>query len=265
MAVSMTLEVVTPKMAARWLAENNTLNRPMRSLWREYLARVITEGRWQVTHQGIAFNCDGTLLDGQHRLAAIVDAGKPVKMWVARGLPRPAMNGIDQGRNRTASDLAGPIGLEMHASRNHIAISRAMRDGFLTSRRNWGIIGNDEVLKYYARHHEAIAFAVDAFSGKKAKPHSCVSAPVARAWYTADRDRLREFGQVYITGVGNGPSDSGAVQLRILSLRDKDTFSGWGGRVALYAKTESALRAFLARRPIEKLMPVEAELYPIPE
>ena len=38
------------------------------------------------THQGIAFDENGVLQDGQHRLCAIVSANKPVDMMVTSGL-----------------------------------------------------------------------------------------------------------------------------------------------------------------------------------
>jgi hypothetical protein len=35
----------------------------------------MVEGRFQVTHQGIGFDEDGQLTDGQHRLQGIVNSG----------------------------------------------------------------------------------------------------------------------------------------------------------------------------------------------
>jgi hypothetical protein len=35
-----------------------------------------------VTHQGIAFDTQGVLVDGQHRLAAIIEADRPVELTV---------------------------------------------------------------------------------------------------------------------------------------------------------------------------------------
>ncbi len=40
------------------------------------------EGHWDTTHQGIAIASDGTLVDGQHRLLAIVESGVTVRMNV---------------------------------------------------------------------------------------------------------------------------------------------------------------------------------------
>lgn len=58
---------VTPEMAAKWL-EGNVLNRPLKQAHVDRLAREMAAGRWRLTHQGIAFDVSGCLIDGQHRL-----------------------------------------------------------------------------------------------------------------------------------------------------------------------------------------------------
>lgn len=89
------ITTVTPKMAARWLDENNTNNRPLFEKTIEKYAREMTAGAWTLTNQGIGFADDGTLLDGQQRLSAIVMANIPVKMLVVKGMPRIYRNNGD--------------------------------------------------------------------------------------------------------------------------------------------------------------------------
>lgn len=74
-----TWELVTPEIALTWLNEQNGLNRPMRTQLYEPLAQDMAEGRFQVTHQGIGFDVDGQMTDGQHRLQGIVNSG--VGQW----------------------------------------------------------------------------------------------------------------------------------------------------------------------------------------
>lgn len=71
-------KVVTPAMATKWLEEGNTHNRKVRDSVVMRYAADMKAGRWKQTHQGIAFNGDGTLLDGQHRLFAIIEADTEV-------------------------------------------------------------------------------------------------------------------------------------------------------------------------------------------
>lgn len=94
---------VNPDMAARWL-ERNTRNRRIRPATVKKYARDMAAGRWQITGEGVKFAPDGSLLDGQHRLAAIVEAGATVPLLVVRGIAQDAQRVMDTGRARTASD-----------------------------------------------------------------------------------------------------------------------------------------------------------------
>ena len=70
-------------------------------------------GYWALNHQGICFDEDGTLIDGQHRLAAIVLSGKTIKMYVFRNMQKQyGQNGelgfvqdtIDDMKKRSVGD-----------------------------------------------------------------------------------------------------------------------------------------------------------------
>jgi len=96
--------MVTPELAEKFLA-TNTNNRPVRPTHVRALAHSIMRGEWVVSHQGIAFSTQGVLLDGQHRLRAIVVAGTPVQMVVTTGVSESAFKVIDCGVRRTLADL----------------------------------------------------------------------------------------------------------------------------------------------------------------
>lgn len=99
---------VTPEMATKWL-ENNGSNRPLRKSLVDYIVKEFAQGKWSLTHQGIAIAKNGVLLDGQHRLYAIVQSGLTVEMWVATDVPfDSALNfPVDNGQKRTISDVMG--------------------------------------------------------------------------------------------------------------------------------------------------------------
>jgi hypothetical protein len=261
MSIDVRVETITPRMAANYLTRN-TMNRPLRGYWVSALAKAIEDGRWHVTHQGIAFNCDGSLLDGQHRLSAIVAANKPVKMLVTRQLERGAMLGIDQGRLRTATDIAPTLGIAEEIGRDHVAIARRMRCGFGTQMQlktaKWS---NEEVIRYIVAHYEAIDYAAKTAWNTK---HAAIRAVIARAHYSASHERLGEFCEVLRTGVAASPADSGAVLLKITFNRNRNDWGTMTGGSVLYAKAECCMRAFLNRRPITKVVAVESELFPIP-
>lgn len=73
---------VDPKLASTWLVESKD-NRPLRKSHVAYLSGEMKQGRWRLTHQGIAFAPDGTLMDGQHRLQAIKESGVIVPLQIS--------------------------------------------------------------------------------------------------------------------------------------------------------------------------------------
>lgn len=98
---------VTPELAAEWL-KSNTKNRHLRPRHLKRLEKDMAGDKFVVTHQGVAICEDGTLIDGQHRLAAIVDTGKTQWLLVTTGLPMAAQQFVDNGARRQPSDL-GPL------------------------------------------------------------------------------------------------------------------------------------------------------------
>ncbi len=75
--------------------------------WVAQLAHYMKEGHFQLTHQGIAFNEDGELFDGQHRLLAVMKSGVPVQMVVTRGANSLAWTATDIGVKRSFADITG--------------------------------------------------------------------------------------------------------------------------------------------------------------
>ena len=115
MNVNPTVEIVaiSPELAEQWLGKN-THNRNVRPRVVEMYARDMAAGSWDLNGEAIKFAADGTLLDGQHRLHAIVKAGATVPVLVIRGLPLETQTTMDTGAKRTPGDALALIG-ESHA------------------------------------------------------------------------------------------------------------------------------------------------------
>lgn len=95
---------VTPDEALDWLENTNTHNRTVSQVDVDKLAKAILRGEWQLNGDAIRFDRDGILLDGQHRLWAIVQAETPVQTCVVRGLDPDSQRTMDVGRRRTLAD-----------------------------------------------------------------------------------------------------------------------------------------------------------------
>ena len=73
---------VTPELAEFWLTQNSANRNVRREVWKAY-ARDMAAGAWKVTAETIKMSPAGRLLDGQHRLQAVVASGVTVPMFVA--------------------------------------------------------------------------------------------------------------------------------------------------------------------------------------
>lgn len=135
---------VTPKLAGEWLAKN-THNRNIRSAVVAQYARDMAQGRWQFTGEAIKFDTDGNLLDGQHRLLAIVRADVAVSLLVIHGVAATSQEVMDSGTKRQASDalaLRGHANTALLASVARFAILLDASDDFGKS------VTHSEVIKW---------------------------------------------------------------------------------------------------------------------
>ena len=135
----MTLETVSPARAAEWLT-HNTRNRPLSSTVTLRYAREMRTGLWQNNGDSVRFSDHGVLLDGQHRLAAIVETGMTFDMWIGRGFLLSTQLTMDQQKKRTAGD---GLHIEGYASGNKLAACVRMVYRWDTGERSiYGFGGN---------------------------------------------------------------------------------------------------------------------------
>jgi hypothetical protein len=100
------IHTVTPAMAKSWLEHRNIeRNRRFSSALATKYAAQMNAGQWKITHQGMAFDWDGFLLDGQHRAGAIVILGKPIDMDIRIGCDPDTFDVLDSGNRRAAHQM----------------------------------------------------------------------------------------------------------------------------------------------------------------
>lgn len=251
---------ITPEMAANWLDNANSRNRSICQAVVERYARDMRAGRWRLTHEGIAFDPNGVLLDGQHRLWAIVYAEVPVEMHVWFNVATESLMVIGGGRGRSLADhlrLGGGLG---DVNKDLLAALRCLlgRGGDL-------YLTPDEAREALRRHERPILFAMRVLprmSSTRGVATSDTRAVVARAWYSAAEDRLAEFCEVLRSSLARRDSHKSVVLLRnyLCSV-------GWDrkDRRERYAKIERALLAFLRDETLLRLSTAMQELFPLPE
>lgn len=97
------LSTITPELASEWLGLNHG-NRNQRPRAIAAYARDIDKGDWLTTGESIKFDWTGKLIDGQHRLEAVVMTRKPIVSLVVRGLDPRVQGVLDTNAKRTAAD-----------------------------------------------------------------------------------------------------------------------------------------------------------------
>lgn len=156
------IETITPALAADWLKSNAEYNRKERPKWVQELAASIKDGRWVINGESIIFDEDGFLIDGQHRLSAVVESGIPIRSVVVRDVSRDSFKTIDSGHRRTGADRLSFIGVS-----NATTHSGGIR-GYILSKKKGTIhikearggtlgaktVSDYEILEFYNNHND---------------------------------------------------------------------------------------------------------------
>ena len=103
----MTARVVrlTPAIAAQWLDRNHQ-NRPMSRTNATTLGDEMVNGYWSENGESIVFDTHTPpiLVDGQHRLQAVIDTGHGYNCVVVTGVDPGARPTVDRGMKRSAAN-----------------------------------------------------------------------------------------------------------------------------------------------------------------
>lgn len=207
--------IVTPDLAKEWLDTRNINNRSISPSKVTQYAKDMQQGNWALTHQGVAFYEDGTLADGQHRLAACVKTGIALETQISYGVVRLAGFGIDCHRARSTRDQIRISNLSDWVGTMEQAIAKLLGKLNGYAFRSMSV---HEIVAFCDDNREAIEVSVSAI---KSKMKNISIAPVYAAMACAQphvgTETINRFGKVLITGV---PMDL-EVDVPILRLRDR--------------------------------------------
>lgn len=103
--ISVYLVRVTPDLAAQMLKNNSQGQRTISSAVVARYAEDMDTEDWQFNGAPIMISSDNKLLDGQHRLSAIVESKQAQLLLVVHGLNAEAMSTIDANRPRSYADI----------------------------------------------------------------------------------------------------------------------------------------------------------------
>lgn len=258
--------LVTPKLAEATLIENEG-NRKLNPARVDMFVRLIKAGLFRFSHQGIALDENGKLIDGQHRLAAIVKSKCSVWMLVTKGLPRESTIVIDNHQKRSFTQHMAMIG--RIETEKDVAIARILEFGAKGS--SDFNLPPEFALSLVEKYNGGINFVRSLGYAKYLI--APIKAVLARAYYTRDQKVLERFFEVFKTNTAANPSEVAAIKLRTVSIerpvRSAHSFTASGEqrlntRDYLYWVSESALIDFINGYPTKTLLPTKNEKFPLP-
>jgi hypothetical protein len=173
---------ITPTLAEQWLGQNHG-NRNQRGRKITAYARDILNGRWMTTGDTIKFDWNDRLIDGQHRLEAVVEARQTIVALVVRGLDPRVQDVLDVNARRSGSDVLQFNGIK-HGTTLIAAVARistAWDQGLLKRSTSMGTaeMTNSEVLEWYFANQDvtnAVALASRVFKHINSTPSATAFA-----------------------------------------------------------------------------------------
>jgi hypothetical protein len=99
---------ITPELASKWL-KNNADNRPINRDAVSRLANEMLSGRWSLCSTAITLGAGDCVVDGQHRLSAVVKSGCSIQAILVTddSIQSPRMYRGDHGQSRTGAYMYG--------------------------------------------------------------------------------------------------------------------------------------------------------------
>jgi len=180
----MELQVVTmtPDWAHELIEKHNVNNRKVRRDVVQAYVHAIKSGQYKLTHQGVAIGTNGVLLDGQHRLLAIVESGIQVPIVMATECDPSIYDVLDTGCTRKSVDVLGAYGAQDAGGSSSTVRTYIMyhehHDKIWQGRLRYP--NNTEILEFYQTRSEQVDYASrkgkavwSAF--KQVKSHSAVA------------------------------------------------------------------------------------------
>lgn len=264
------IELITPQKALEYLSKN-TNNRTLKKSTVEAIARDIIRGTFITTHQGIAFDEDGVLIDGQHRLRAVIAARKPVEMMVTRGVPKETRNVVDRGTSRTIRDLI----VMTNNGDDHYSV--VMRSQQMVSAINQMVACNYkhikmtyvEQMRFFDSLKPQVVIAYRTVVSRKMEVRNVqiVSAVIAALFYGVKEESLLKFFNVFNTADINGCDDYN-IQASLNWRRQIDNAKA--DRITinanvLYGGTQSAIYHFVNNTKHGKINPKDPLPYDMAE
>src|ERR1039457_1797558 len=128
-------EMIGPHLAKQYLDKGANFREPSAAHVKS-LVEQMKRGRWKENGYPLRFRTDGKLIDGQHRLLAVIETGMTFRFLVVSNVPFDAETTIDEG---------GKTGMQVRTLAEHLH-NRGVEDGTAMA----------SILRNVYRHHNGL-------------------------------------------------------------------------------------------------------------
>lgn len=221
--MTMTYETVTPEYAQLLL---NTCKGQNRNISMNHVQRIagdISAGNWDANvGSAISIDGNGILRDGQHRLSAIVMAGKPIELWVCRGVSEKGL--YDVTRARSTKDNIAILRHDLPSCYRRNTTIGVLRNLIFNSDKNftrhngaYGSISVNKMINFIDANRDVLdEFFIKMSSYAKAKiTIATVFTALFNAYYAGvSMDELTEFMDILCSGMSRTQKDFPIIAYR---------------------------------------------------
>lgn len=212
-------EFITPEKAQQLLEMNtNNFRNPIPLRIAKYKAAMLA-GRWKENGEAIKIGTDGTVLDGQNRLFAVIASGVSIWSAVFYDIEPETADTMDGGKPRTMANHV------KHAGHKNATTVTAIARACLIYRKNWwtlhggqsGRLPDHEVLDFINEHSGAIHTAVALTNPVRGWTSQATVAAVVLIGVQMTDPEYSQTALAFCKGLGDGvglQGDSPLYQLR---------------------------------------------------
>lgn len=194
------------------------------------IERLMRNGDWVISPQGLAIGVDGWLGDGQHRVEAIQRSGTVQVFWVCDNVPDSVFPYLDRGKPRSDVDL-----MHMRGKSTDMALPSTLKLLWLYDNvpyiDEWNNRGRtpvgDELFQYGAKHYQDVEGSLKATNSFTANKPALTKTAAAALRYVVVRDNPNAAERVddFLKQVRNPPKDA-SDSAYILHQHGKSRFFG---------------------------------------
>lgn len=254
MSPQATIKLVTPEWAFNVLEKHDkaimegvfSQRRITEATVDKYAADMV-QGNWALTGQGVTFDTDGNLLDGQHRLAAIVKSGCSLQMLIVTNANKdvkpglPTINTFDNGKNRSLNNQLGIDGV-LYSANIASTVTVIVNNAFTVRRNSVSISRGVQIAHLINPHTQPLIQLLCKDNADKNKWSGRILAPLVLL-RSYDKKTVESFAQDY-NEMANLGKTSPVLQFAKFMQRPLMTSGGRDSQEAVFKALASALWSY---------------------